>query len=98
MLSPTQRAMVAALRSGYTVPTERLVAVIYGDRRDGGPDDPHHAIRSQMHKMREKLLRFGIEIETVGGHGRGAIGYRLRPEHRPALNELFSHFGDVTGT
>lgn len=84
MLSPTQRAMIAELRHGETVPTERIVNAIYGSRADGGPEDAAHAIRRQIYKMRQKLASVGIEIETVGVT-KGSEGYRLRPEHVPLM-------------
>ena len=87
MLSPVQRAMIAAMRQGAPVPTERLVTAVYSSRRDGGPDNAEHAVRAQIYKMREKLLPYGIEIETIG-HGRGSIGYRVKPEHCIALTAL----------
>ena len=77
MLSPTQRAMIAQLRHGEIVPTERIVDALYGSRQDGGPDGAAHAVRMQIHKMRTKLAAIGVEIETVG-RGRGSDGYRLK--------------------
>lgn len=94
MLSPVQRAMIAALRHGHTVPTERLVTVVYSTRHDGGPDNAEHAVRAQIFKMRAKLEPYGIEIETVG-YGRGAIGYRIKPDHHQALGSLLEQFGDA---
>lgn len=94
MLSPVQRAMIAALRHGQTVPTDRLVIAVYTGCKGGGPDNAAHAIRAQICKMRDKLAPHGIEIETVG-HGRGAIGYRVRPDHRQALEKLLAEIGDV---
>lgn len=93
MLSPVQRAMIAVLRHGQTIPTDRLVTVVYSGTH-GGPDDAAHAIRAQMCKIRDKLERYGIEIETIG-RGRGAIGYRVNPRHRRALDDLLDQFGDV---
>lgn len=87
MLSPTQRAMIAELRHGDIVPTERIVEKVYGSRADGGPDHAEAAIRRQMYKLRQKLTPVGVEIETVGV-GRGSDGYRLRPEHVPLLATL----------
>lgn len=87
MLSPTQRAMIASLRHGHPVPTDELVCAIYGYRSDGGPDRAEHAIRTQIYKIRLKLADLGIVIETIG-YGRGAVGYRVRPEHCPALQYL----------
>jgi len=89
MLSPTQRAMIASLRSGHPVPTDTLVDAVYGSRSDGGPDRAEHAIRTQIYKMRLRLRELGVEIETIG-YGRGAIGYRVKPEHCPVLDLLIA--------
>lgn len=77
MLSPTQRAMIAELRHGHIVSTDRLIDALYGARRDGGPNDASHVVRQQIYKMRAKLAPLGVEIETVG-FGRGIDGYRIR--------------------
>lgn len=87
MLSPTQRAVAAVLLSGELVPVERLVIAIYGGRRDGGPLDADLEVYKQIAKLRDKLARFGIEIETVG-RGRGAMGYRVRSEYKSAIETL----------
>ena len=92
MLSPTQRAMIAALRHGQPdpVPTARLVDVIYGGRLDGGPDDAAVNVRVQISQIRAKLGPVGIQIDRVSGLGRGANGYRIRPEHCGALDALLA--------
>lgn len=77
MLSPTQRAMIAELRHGQVVSTEKFIETVYGARTDGGPDDASRVIRQQIFKMRAKLAPLGVEIETVGIK-RGSEGYRLR--------------------
>jgi DNA-binding response OmpR family regulator len=79
--------MIASLRHGHPVATDELVCAIYGYRSDGGPDRAEHAVRTQIYKMRQKLEALGIVIETVG-YGRGAVGYRVKPEHCPALAYL----------
>ena len=89
MLSPTQRAMIAALRHGHPVPASTLVDKLYGSRPDGGPDDAEHAVRTAIYKMRAKLEPHGVEIESVG-HARGSAGYRLRPEHMQILDGLLA--------
>ena len=90
MLSPIQRAMIAALRHGQPdpVPTARLVDVIYGGRLDGGPDDAAVNVRVQIRAIRVKLAPVGIEIDRVIGRGRDANGYRIRPEHCGRLDAL----------
>ncbi len=90
MLSPTQRAMIDVLRHGQPIPSGHLASAIYGNRYDGGPDDAEHTMRNQIYRIREKLARVGIEIETVG-QGRGSAGYRVNPAHRDALNELLAN-------
>ena len=90
MLSPTQRAMIASLRHGQPVRTEQLIDMLYGSRSDGGPDAASTAVRTQIYRMREKLRAVGIEIETLGTHGRGSIGYRVKPEHCPMLDALLA--------
>ncbi len=88
MLSPMQRAMIAVLRDG-PVRTTSLIDTLYGDREDGGPECAYTSVRVQIHKMRARLSACGIEIETVG-EGRGTAGYRVRPEHRDALDRLLN--------
>ena len=92
MLSPTQRAMIAALLHGQPkpVPTAHLVDVVYGDRDDGGPDNAEHIVRVQIYQIRTKLAHLGIKIETVGGCNRWSIGYRIPPEHCGALDTMLA--------
>lgn len=90
MLSPTQRVMLQPLlRQDEPIPTEQLVDLLYGYRADGGPENAGYAVRSQMYKIRARLKEFGILIETVG-YGRGAVGYRVSPDHRDALGQLLT--------
>ena len=94
MLSPVQRIMIVPLCRGEPVPTECLVTAVYTGCRGDGPANAEHAIRAQIYKLREKLSPLGITIETIG-YGRGAIGYRVLPEHRQALTALLARFGDA---
>lgn len=73
--------MIVALLHDAPVPTSRLIDTLYGARSDGGPDDAGMAVRLHVMKMRSKLAEIGVEIETVGSHGRGSLGYRVKPEH-----------------
>jgi hypothetical protein len=75
------------LRQDSPIPTEHLVQVLYGYRADGGPDNAEHAVRNQMCKIRARLQKLGIEIETVG-YGRASAGYRVSAAHREALGAL----------
>ncbi len=92
MLSPTQRVMIASLRHGQPepVPTRKLVDAVYGDREDGGPENAEYVVRVHICQIRTKLAALGIEIETVKGLGRGANGYRVKPEHCCALDTLLA--------
>lgn len=89
MLSPMQRAMIDAMRHG-PVPGHALIDRLYGDCADGGPDNAYGVVRVQVHNIRAKLSSYGIEIELVG-EGRSAAGYRVRPEHRDALDRLLGY-------
>lgn len=56
-----------------------LVMALWGDRHDGGPDDPELVVRVQIHRMRAKLAQYGITILTIGS-GPGAQGYMIDPQ------------------
>lgn len=86
LLTQQQSVLLEALRRGYPVSMPRLVTLVYGDRTDGGPDDPSGTISVQICKLRARLAPHGIVIVTVGRDG----GYMVRPADLERLAHLLA--------
>lgn len=56
---------------GYSVPTERLMDVLYGHREDGGPESTA-SLRTTIRFIRRRIEPFGVYILTYT-----TVGYRL---------------------
>jgi hypothetical protein len=85
LLTPQQTRLLEPLRKGHPVPVERLVAVLYADRPDGGPDDAIGVVQVQICKLRARLAPHGVTIVTVGRDG-----YMVHPPHRERLSDLLA--------
>lgn len=57
---------------GMWMSRQRLAAILYGDRLDGGPEWGLNSVSVQMTKLRPRLLKHGILIER-----KYAIGMRM---------------------
>lgn len=86
LLTQQQSMLLEPLRRGHPVPMLRLIALLYGDRPDGGPDDPAGTISVQLCKLRARLAPHGIAILTVGRDG----GYMVHPAHLERLSQLLA--------
>lgn len=79
-LSPTERTILNLLAIRPIVGRGQAIDVIYGCRAEPAGEKIMDVF---IHRMRKKLKPYGIEIETVWGHG-----YRLPPESKAALQKL----------
>lgn len=97
-LTLQQRILLDHLRHtrGSPLPVERLIAVLYGSRADGGPDNAAKTVTTQIRNLRRELEPHGVRILTIG-LGRGAQGYMLDPETLDHLEVVMaaSLLGDV---
>lgn len=66
-------------RVGRTVAKDSVLAILYDERADGGPDNPSLVLAAQISSLRKFIGRYGWSIITSGG-GRGSpTFYRLIP-------------------
>ena len=71
-LSMTERKIVDCLIRAYPrrVTNEHLIEFVYGDRWDGGPEDPSGTLKVITARLRKKLPEYGWEIPySKGGPG-----------------------------
>lgn len=90
-LTLQQRLILDHLRHtrGAVCSMARLVAVVYGDRHDGGPLAPNRTIRVQMHHIRRWLAPRGVSILTIG-MASGTLGYMIDTEDYERLEQAVS--------
>ena len=77
LLTIQQKLLLDHLRHtrGSPLSVERLVAVLYGSRADGGPDQANKVVTVQMAKLRQwlpmknEVLAFTQAPATQGGGG-----------------------------
>ena len=70
---------VLSRRMGRSVAKASLMAILFEDRADGGPDGADMVFNVQLSKLRKRVERHGWSILTTGG-GRGtSTFYRLLP-------------------
>lgn len=95
-LTLQQRLLLEELRHtrGSPIPTERIILALYGNRIDGGPDNPAATVHTQIKNLRRALGPFGVRILTIG-LGLGAQGYMLDPETLDDLEEAMKAFLDA---
>lgn len=79
-LGRVERRIVEALARAYPghISSDRLIDIIYGDKADGGPDNPRVIISVTMIRLRRKLPAFGWTIPKARS-GPGTEGYHLEP-------------------
>lgn len=72
-MSPNQGKMLSTIMQAHPRPVSvsELVAVLYGDRADGGPDTADNAIRVQMYNLKHRLMvcRAPFRLNTRWGFG-----------------------------
>lgn len=87
--TPQQRLILEHFleTKGIALTRERIIAVLYGNDPDGGPDDADSAVRSHLKRLRERLDPYGIKVLTIG-IGQGAEGWLVDPDHIMALAKL----------
>lgn len=83
-LSGLETKLLACLMARQMVTHELALNALYGDRPDADYPDPN-AIKVFVSKLRYKLAKKGMKIETVW-----ARGYRLDSETKIALLGLLS--------
>jgi len=62
----------------FGIPADRLFQVMYGDRRDGGPDSGRRSMWVIICNLNRKLKPFGLAVRANPGGGPGARSYTLR--------------------
>lgn len=87
--TPQQRLILEHFleTKGIALTRERIIAVLYGNDWDGGPDDAAKAVRNHILRLRERLDAHGIKVLTIG-IGQGAEGWMVDPDHILKLFEL----------
>ena len=68
-LSPNERKVAGVLLARGGARTEVLVAALYGDRQDGGPEYARRCVWMAVHELRKKIKSHGIKIRTVRFQG-----------------------------
>lgn len=92
-LTPNQTVIIRTLvkANGSPVHKERLAFAVYGNRRDGGPEDINGCLQVAIHHLKPKVAKAGYRIVAVR-----SFGYRLeriassihRPEYdRPVISK-----------
>lgn len=82
-LDPQQRALCMLLINRGSFRKSLAVEALYGDRPDGGPDQPEKMIDVRVCRMRPKLAAHGVEILTLWGEG-----YAVEDDSRRKLTML----------
>lgn len=83
-LTGHESALVGFLLTREIATKEALLSTMYGHRPD--QDEPQIKIIDVfVCKARKKLKRFGLEIETVWGHG-----YRMSPETKQRIAAMLA--------
>lgn len=76
-----KQALIERLTEAYPryVHIKQLVATLYGNEVDGGPDEPEVIVRILVSQLRKLLPRYGLTIENRGRGRGGWAEYRLIP-------------------
>lgn len=88
-ISPQQQIILDTLRHtrGSPITVSRLITAVWGNRYDGGPDNPGNCIRVLVHGLRGTLAFAGVRLLTIGV-GRGSQGYMIDPDDLDRLEEI----------
>lgn len=57
------------LRVGTVTPYDLIIEAIWGDREDGGPENPKRSLDATLSTLRPALLSAGFTVVTVWGRG-----------------------------
>jgi hypothetical protein len=81
LTAPSQRLIFDALSRpvGRSVHRETLFSLIYGNRRDGGPDRGEHVLTVHVSQLRRKIEPFGWTITASRGGSGNLAQWRLIP-------------------
>lgn len=52
---------------------KEITDILYGDREDGGPDNPYGVLSTRIYRLRQICLKIGLDIINVHG-----LGWQLR--------------------
>lgn len=85
-LTPSEAKVFGVLMKRDLATKTLIAGTLYGDRPDGGAEIKIADVF--VCKIRAKLKRFGVEIETVWGHG-----WRLSPATKEAVREMMQSEG-----
>lgn len=90
-LSPLQLVILRTLRrAGRPLPTVEVAERVYATQQDGGPEYGLMVIRVMIHRMRKRLAAHDIRILTVGGRGKGSLGYLIDPADAARADAMLS--------
>lgn len=82
-LSKSESIVLLVLMNRRFAPHEMLIDSLYGTRSDGGPECAIQVIRLTVMRLRKKIRRFGIEVQSRFG-----IGYEISEADQNKLREL----------
>ncbi len=85
-LTASEARVFGSLVKRTMLSKEQIGAVLYADRKDRELPDLK-IVDVYVCKIRAKLERFGIRIETVWGHG-----YEVRPEMKTLVFQVLGQF------
>lgn len=86
-----QRIVLEQLSRGQPMSVPRLVSVLYGSRRDGGPEHPNRVVIKTIRELRRRLRPLGITVLSIGvGRNTGSHAYVVDPDHLDKLRSLFA--------
>lgn len=90
-LSPTCERIFGVLLNRARIDIPSLVALLYGHLPDADrPSHPETVIRVQIHYLRRRLARYGIEFET-SNEKLGDRSYRMAPAMRIRARAVIAH-------
>jgi two-component system cell cycle response regulator CtrA len=85
-LTPSEAKVFGVLMQRDLATKKLILGTLYGDRPDGGAEDKIADVF--VCKIRAKLKRFGVEIETVWG-----TGWRMSPATKELVREMMQSEG-----
>lgn len=84
-LTKMRARLLTKLASHDTASIEGLIHILWGDDPDGGPLDPHNALRVHVLFLRRFLARFGVTIENHRGEGYRIPTSEMRARAKEAI-------------
>jgi hypothetical protein len=89
-LQPSERLILLALSRRQLVSMDHILFALYGNRMDGGPDDPAGSFRVMLTRLRKKLAPMGITIEVAARGYHSPSYYAIRGVELSAIRRAFA--------